>query len=793
LHYSFLGTPYNFVRGGEVTEREPAESTAYDFSTPFSKARKRRRFQLAVDSSDFERMPICGVDVRVPSGLKLYSSQKLMMVRIITALTKKLNLLAESPTGTGKTLALLTSSCAWLDDDKRKRWEALKSCPIHGKYGDTDGGIKPGIGLPLARLPDGNAGLLNLRGPAMGMNPFAVYRTSISTENSERRKCSCLPKTRIYYGTRTHKQISQVVKEFSRLPYGGVLSHTILASREQSCVNKAARESQDVSSYCKELISSAYSELMGCCRHKDAMKRRFENARNVRRILQKMGAETFNIEELVSCLSSMPYPICPYFASTRVLTQDAEIIFCPFSYLIDPVIRNSSDVHLKNSVVILDEAHNIEDICREAASFTFFEKELLDALSNLRENGVFSAFTKSYDKISSAAVTCVEKWLYFIHFFKEEEKRSMYKLVLRLFHILNQRSSFRMGGSRIGQTQTALRNVDYSHSTGEGELWPSSAHGSNECDPVKPGFRTCIGLWCMGPELAFNSAFMNCRSVILASGTLCPVETLKTELGFKFHSQVSHIVFLNLDGSISVPSNWDGCSFLCATFRNYGDENSQFISELALVIRYSICMLVPKGILCFFPSYRMLAMVYDFMERTSILRQVQFRKVVVKEPRRSSDLHMVMEEYESAVSNPALHGEKVDGGLMLAVFRGKVSEGLDFSDDLARVVIAVGIPFPNAFDELVKEKKNYNDLHCRTKSLLSGEQWYVSQAYRAINQALGRCLRHKDDWGALVLVDERLVGQASKADRSQCSRYGTGSLCFLSFSWRCFYAFILYT
>uniref|UniRef100_A0A0K0CV69 DNA helicase n=1 Tax=Angiostrongylus cantonensis TaxID=6313 RepID=A0A0K0CV69_ANGCA len=735
-----------------------------------------------------------------------------MMVRIITALTKKLNLLAESPTGTGKTLALLTSSCAWLDDDKRRRWEALKSCPIHGKYGDT------------TMNSDDSEFFTDFQSSPHGQQDLnSDSLASISTENSERRKCSCLPKTRIYYGTRTHKQISQVVKEFSRLPYGGVLSHTILASREQSCINKAARESQDVSSYCKELISSGG---IGC-RHKDAMKRRFENARN--------GAVTFDIEELVSCLSSMPYPICPYFASTRVLTQDAEIIFCPFSYLIDPVIRNSSDVHLKNSVVILDEAHNIEDICREAASFTFCEKELLDALSDLRENeestltmiekrvsdaelmdGVdkeaanvtienhtqdlkcvtmlvqlvddilkwfhdsasqllekfeendmerFSQ-TRSWlpgsefeevpftptrepaalsalnsnneqgwedqprrDKISPAVVTCVEKWLYFIDFFKEEEKRSM-----------------------------------YNHSTGEDELWLSSAHGPNGRDPLKPGFRTCIGLWCMGPELAFNSAFVNCRSVILASGTLCPVETLKTELGFKFHSQMEgdHVVPTEQIFASVLPVGPSGHK-LCATFRNYGDENSQFISELALVIR-SICMLVPKGILCFFPSYRMLAMVYDFMERTSILRQV-----VVKEPRRSSDLHMVMEEYESAVSNPALHGEKVDGGLMLAVFRGKVSEGLDFSDDLARVVIAVGIPFPNAFDELVKEKKNYNDLHCKTKSLLSGEQWYVSQAYRAINQALGRCLRHKDDWGALVLVDVRLIGQASKADRNDVS------------------------
>ncbi|ETN83850.1 hypothetical protein NECAME_07142, partial [Necator americanus] len=87
-------------------------------------------------------MPMCGIEVRLPVGLKPYPTQKLMMVRIITALTKRLNLLAESPTGSGqegekllerykahnlclgKTLALLGSSCAWIEDYKKKRQEA---------------------------------------------------------------------------------------------------------------------------------------------------------------------------------------------------------------------------------------------------------------------------------------------------------------------------------------------------------------------------------------------------------------------------------------------------------------------------------------------------------------------------------------------------------------------------------------------------------------------------------------------------------------------------------------------
>ncbi|CAD7959364.1 unnamed protein product [Amoebophrya sp. A25] len=39
--------------------------------------------------------------------------------------------------------------------------------------------------------------------------------------------------------------------------------------------------------------------------------------------------------------------------------------------------------------------------------------------------------------------------------------------------------------------------------------------------------------------------------------------------------------------------------------------------------------------------------------------------------------------------------------------------------------------------------------------LLSGDEWYAIQAYRAVSQALGRCIRHQRDYGVMVLFDCR--------------------------------------
>ena len=59
-----------------------------------------------------------------------------------------------------------------------------------------------------------------------------------------------------------------------------------------------------------------------------------------------------------------------------------------------------------------------------------------------------------------------------------------------------------------------------------------------------------------------------------------------------------------------------------------------------------------------------------------------------------------MDEYYSSV--------KVgNGACLMAVCRGKVSEGLDFTDDNGRAVIITGIPYAPAKDPHVMAKQQY--------------------------------------------------------------------------------------
>jgi hypothetical protein len=57
---------------------------------------------------------------------------------------------------------------------------------------------------------------------------------------------------------------------------------------------------------------------------------------------------------------SFPHPRCSchnniYSFSNRELASEADLIFCPYNYLLDPIVRTSMEVDLEGAVVVFDE------------------------------------------------------------------------------------------------------------------------------------------------------------------------------------------------------------------------------------------------------------------------------------------------------------------------------------------------------------------------------------------------------------------------------------------------------
>ena len=103
-----------------------------------------------------------------------------------------------------------------------------------------------------------------------------------------------------------------------------------------------------------------------------------------------------------------------------------------------------------------------------------------------------------------------------------------------------------------------------------------------------------------------------------------------------------------------------------------------------------------------------------------------------------------------------LQPSSVTGAIFFGVCRGKISEGIDFKDYMARAVISLSIPYPNAHAHEIRLMREYMDQHHQLNPALpDGSAWYDEQAFRALNQGLGRCIRHSRDYGAIILLESR--------------------------------------
>jgi hypothetical protein len=78
-----------------------------------------------------------------------------------------------------------------------------------------------------------------------------------------------------------------------------------------------------------------------------------------------------------------PHSACPYYMS-RVLEKHAELVFAPYNYVLDPQIRKSLGIELDNTVVVLDEAHNVEDVLRSGGSGVWGEFEICGMIAALQ-------------------------------------------------------------------------------------------------------------------------------------------------------------------------------------------------------------------------------------------------------------------------------------------------------------------------------------------------------------------------------------------------------------------------
>lgn len=82
----------------------------------------------------------------------------------------------------------------------------------------------------------------------------------------------------------------------------------------------------------------------------------------------------------------------------------------------------------------------------------------------------------------------------------------------------------------------------------------------------------------------------------------------------------------------------------------------------------------------------------DRWMKNGVWEKLSQLKIIFTEPKESNELPSTMEAYRNTIKESSSKSfREASGAIMFAVFRGKVAEGIDFSDNEARCVLAVSI------------------------------------------------------------------------------------------------------
>ncbi|CAG5133949.1 unnamed protein product [Candidula unifasciata] len=720
-------------------------------------------------------LEISGVQVNFP--FTPYPCQVDYMSKVLTCLQKNQNGVLESPTGTGKTLSLLCASLAW-QESRKAQVELTKQAGLAALVSSSanDAG-----NVNVDRL---KASLQTASGASWGSDEFFV------------------PK--IIYASRTHSQLSQAVQELKRTAYNSVKS-SVIGSREQLCIHQQVQKLTSNTAkvnLCRVKVAARhchfYNNIEGFKKNGDA---------------RKIVGNVVDIEDIVKI--GHKTKTCPYYMA-RELKTDADIVFMPYNYLLDNKSRKAHGVELQGSIIIFDEAHNLEKICEESASFDLSSLDLATAIeetTKLAERvAELSSLETEFSQVDDSAIVPeftlediirlkktlleMEENLDAIDIMNSAQGKTlpggyMFEFLAKvninwttkslLLDVLDKMSTFLSNdgnsalstkGAGLSKFADCLKIVfsqepkEYTTLTTHQKLlsehfkvhvqkkqaesynkkkidsWSTSANNEGRKERI-------LSYWCFSPGHTMKDLLAHgVKVIILTSGTLSPLDSFTMEMQIPFPVQLEnpHVIEKSQVWLGTLCKGPDG-TVLNSEYKNRSNETYQ--RSLGNTIM-NFARIVPNGLLVFFPSYPVMDNCIEKWKATNQWNVITQYKPVIVEPKGKTLFDEAMDEYYTKVSDPNLNG-----AIFMAVCRGKVSEGLDFADTNGRAVMITGLPFPPRFDPRVQLKMDFLRENKHKFKGLNENTWYRQQATRAVNQAIGRVIRHNKDFGAIVLCDTR--------------------------------------
>eukprot|EP00055_Hartaetosiga_balthica_P011652 m.53750 g.53750 ORF g.53750 m.53750 type:complete len:907 (-) comp7683_c1_seq1:416-3136(-) len=606
------------------------------------------------------------------------------------------------------------------------------------------------------------------------------YESDTDEEEEEEQE---LTTRKIFICSRTHSQLSQLVGELkgAGAKWKGYATTrlTTLASRKHLCTNPQVNKLgslQAINEMCLELKKTKESTDDEGAKRKKKASCPYYSKSNTSNIKNFILASPHDIEDVVTeCEKKQS---CAYYSS-RSAVPLAQLVLVPYNLLLHKPTRESVGLDLEGNVVVIDEAHNLMDTIAALHSVVLSLSNIsiaFHALSTYFEK--FKERLSESNKISVAKlVELLKKWN---EYFQSVQKNSQFTVSTEAFL-----SKFNTSRSALSELLIYCRKSDISKKIlgyvrkylegGEGSHISPLNVVESFMQVLTNGYEDgCIVISksheliafkyiLLNPAVYFEEILLKARSVAVIGGTMGSSELVRQELLTpKTEPILKKMLEFRCDHIVSKENVY--AAYVSPTALRFSftrdnkmnqktnEENMLYVGELV----NKLCDVVTGGLVIFFCSYDYERQVFSFWEQRGIVTNIESKCKVVREAQ-NKRVDSCLSEYSSII--------KQNGKAMLtAVVGGKLSEGINFKDKLGRCVVIVGMPYPNRAGPELAAKLAYLKKRKTQGKPISEHTYYKSLCMNAVNQSIGRAIRHKDDYAAILFVDQRYSTDSVQRD-----------------------------
>ena len=437
--------------------------------------------------------------------------------------------------------------------------------------------------------------------------------------------------------------------------------------------------------------------------------------------------------------------LCPYEV-TRCLTRYADIVVGNYNYILVEAIRGSilgrAGIRVREVNCIFDEAHSLPYYAagifsdelssrsvriakKEAKTFEIEDYGLLEAL-----HVIMVEFGKKVYRNYGLDVEHIVEGETLLGALAEKLNMKHEGLLEVIRELSDKGEVVRQKRSEMGKSPVSYLSRCMEFLTNWVSLAGASYAKYIKVEVDKDGKkRVKLGIKCLDPSLAAN-VINQLRSAILMSGTLWNMNYYVDVLGLE----------RNRCQSLELPSPFPPENRLIlvdeAVTTKFEKRNEIQWRRIAAHLE-QIIQKIGGRIAVYFPSYEVMQDIVKLLKL---------------------DVPVLVEEKKTRIVDVLDFLQKNGKGVVFGVARGKISEGVDMTEEgksMLSAVVIVGLPYPKK-TELQKALYRYFKEKFGEKAM---EYTNTIPCLNTLAQSAGRLQRSPEDKGIIVIMDRRAVGR----------------------------------